>query len=546
MSFLHRQIILALNGYLVININDFESCFPPKHKKDYKVEKLPDDLYEAVCYFILVNAIRDKREGRKEHRSMMIHLSFYIDVQRQIADILRNWLDRIKSDLKSYSKLSEDETEKITNIKRLHLIWDKYKLGKKCDITWNTLLNNYLYRAVAPIDIRAVNSKTRDACLDYFNHKDDGLRVIAVGGNSLSRGLTLEGLCVSYFHRSTKMYDTLMQMGRWFGYRPNYEDIVKVWMTDEVIDWYGQITRATSELKDEIARMRNAHQTPREFGLKVRQDPGALIVTARNKMRTAQDVTFPVTVSGCLLETPRLKASPEILESNEREFKNFVNSLAENGDRLFDFERTKGNYYWEHVPSELISQLLFTFDTHPWHLNFNGIALSEYIEKKQWSNGWDVVLISGGEGDEYPGGIKCGKDILRLESTERRYIAVDAKMLSVSGTKVRVGAGECTKIGLTPKQITEAREIFIKETGKKNVPDKAFLIKDRAPILMLHVIQANYKNSSPIDLPPFLFALGVGFPMSDQDTIMANYKVNKVEWRNWTDFSDDPFDEEDF
>lgn len=125
------------------------------------------------------------------------------------------------------------------------------------------------------------------------------------------------------------MYDTLMQMGRWFGYRPNYDDLVKVWMSYEAIDWYGQITRATAELKEEIAKMRNAHQTPREFGLKVRQDPGALIVTARNKMRTATDITCPVTVSGNLLETPRLKSSRDILAENEKVFKDFVYSLAE-------------------------------------------------------------------------------------------------------------------------------------------------------------------------------------------------------------------------
>lgn len=172
------------------------------------------------------------------------------------------------------------------------------------------------------------------------------------------------------------MYDTLLQMGRWFGYRPNYGDVAKVWMTPEAIDWYGQITRATAELKEEISKMRNANQTPRDFGLKVRQDPGALIVTARNKMRTATDLTCPVTVSGNLLETPRLKASKNILASNETAFKNFVNSLSSIGDRFFDEERTRGHYYWKNVPGDNIAQLLLDFETNPWHLSFNGRALA--------------------------------------------------------------------------------------------------------------------------------------------------------------------------
>ena len=527
-----------------IDVFDLENCFPAKHKKDFVVTSLPEDLYVAANYFLLSNAIRDYRGDNTEHRSMMVHISLYTQVQNQIADILGFWLEQVKSDLRNYSKLPAQKAEQIASIRALHETWNKYNLESISMIGWEELLRTYLYPAVAPIDVRAVNMKTGAASLDYFNHKNDGLRVIAVGGNSLSRGLTLEGLCVTYFHRNTKMYDTLMQMGRWFGYRPNYQDLVKIWMSEEAIDWYGQITRATAELKDEIVKMQNAHQTPMEFGLKVRQDPGSLIVTARNKMRTATDITCPVSVSGNLLETPRLKASLPILAENEKVFKDFVASLAECGDRLDDPERTKGHYYWEHVPSDAVAQLLRDFETHPWHLSFNGRALAEFIESRQWNKGWDVVLISSGEGDKYPGGLKCGNEVLSLPSTEKRKISADSKMLSVSETKVRVGSGGCTRIGLTGDEIEKARQAFREETGKRNVSDKAYLTKDRAPILMLHVIQAKYEPDHP-ELPPFLFALGVGFPRDDHNTSVVNYKVNLVELRNWIDVPDES-DEEDY
>ncbi|MEF9839649.1 MAG: Z1 domain-containing protein, partial [Lachnospiraceae bacterium] len=389
-----------------IDTEELEEFFPAKHKKDHIVTGLPEDLYEATYYFLLANAIRDYRGDVTEHRSMMVHISLYTKVQNQIADVLNVWLEQIKSDLRNYVQLPSAQSEKIESIRELHAIWDKYELSSIVGIDWNDLLRTYLYRAVAPIDVRAVNMKTGAASLDYFNHKNDGLRVIAVGGNSLSRGLTLEGLCVTYFHRNTKMYDTLLQMGRWFGYRPNYGDIVKVWMSQEAIDWYSQITRAAAELKNEIDKMRNAHQTPRDFGLKVRQDPGALIVTARNKMRTATDITCPVTVSGNLLETPRLKAARAILTENEKAFKNFVNSLADIGTQLDDTERTKGHYYWEHVPGEAVAQLLLDFETNPWHLSFNGRALAEFIEQHSWPKGWDVVLLKSGTGTAYPGGLE--------------------------------------------------------------------------------------------------------------------------------------------
>lgn len=530
-----------------IDIEELEACFPPRHKKDFIVEELPEDLYEAAYYFLLFNAIRDYRGDLIEHRSMMVHISLYTNVQNQIQELLNVWLDQVKSDVRNYAKLPLTQSDKIRNIKKLHLVWDKYNLSGIVGIEWEKLLKVYLHKAIAPIEVRAVNMKTGAASLDYFNHKNDGLRVIAVGGNSMSRGLTLEGLGVTYFHRNTKMYDTLLQMGRWFGYRPNYDDIVKVWMTPEAIDWYGQITRATAELKEEIAKMRNAHQTPRDFGLKVRQDPGALIVTARNKMRTATDLTCPVTVSGNLLETPRLKASKNILDSNEKVFKAFVNSLSTIGTRFIDDERTKGHYYWKNVPGDNVAQLLLGFETNPWHLSFNGRALAEFIEGHQWNGGWDVVLMRTGKGSEYTDGLQCGDENLTIEGTEKRKILADKKMISVSGTKLRVGAGGCTRIGLTKEEIIEAEKAYKAIPGnenKVNVPDKAYLISNRAPILMLHIIQGDYSKSENKELPEFLFALGVGFPKTSGSTETANYKVNLIELRNWVDVYDN-YDEED-
>ncbi len=221
----------------------------------------------------------------------------------------------------------------------------------------------------------------------------------------------------------------------------------------------------------------------------------------------------------------------------------FVNALSVNGERVpVEDERTKGNYFWEHVSSDAVAQLLLNFETHPWHLSFNGRALSEFIENHEWSDGWDVVLINNGEGRPYPGGIKCGDELLSIDSTEKRQVTADAKLISVSKTKVRVGAGGCTRIGLTQDEIIEAREDFRElHPGKKNVPDSAYLIKYRSPILMLHVIDVDMSEAQNKDIPTFLFALGVGFPKTDRGNETANYMVNLVELSNWMD----PDEEED-
>ena len=527
-----------------IDREELELCLPPKHKSGFVVSKLPADLYEACNYFLLVNAVRDMRGDRGEHRSMMVHLSRFRSVQAQIADLLTMWLSQVNSDLRNYAKRHVDKAGEIASIHELHRVWDKYKLSDAAGISWAKMLKSYLYKAVAPINVREVNMNTGAASLDYFNHKKDGLRVIAVGGNSLSRGLTLEGLCVTYFHRNTRMYDTLLQMGRWFGYRPNYDDLVKVWLTEEMIDWYGQITRASAELKEEIAEMRNAHQTPRDFGLRVRQDPGALIVTARNKMRTAEEITCPVTVSGQMLETPRLKASPKILKDNELVFRAFIRDLAKHGERVVGEERAQGHLFWQHVPGSVIAQLLHNFETNPWHLSYNGPALSDFVAANVWKDGWDVVLFNRGEGKAYPEGLECGSEIISLNCTEKRKILADQRMLSVTGTKVRVGQGGWTRVGLSKAQIASVEERFRKENKKKHVPDRAYLIEDRPPILMLHVLQAEYEGTPSPDLPEFLFALGVGFPRAEYETTTAKYKVNRVELRNWADIPDESDEEE--
>lgn len=183
---------------------------------------------------------------------MMVNVSRFTKVQNVTAELIEEYMRQIKSDLENYSQLPVQQTMKIKNIQKLNYIWDKYKLESVARLTWEQLLKEYLFKAVRRIEVRSVNQKTGSKSLDYYNYKETGMRVIAVGGNSLSRGLTLEGLCVSYFYRNTMMYDTLLQMGRWFGYRDNYDDLFKIWMGEDAVGWYGYITDAFNELKKNL------------------------------------------------------------------------------------------------------------------------------------------------------------------------------------------------------------------------------------------------------------------------------------------------------
>ena len=194
------------NALIPLRRDEMDLFFPFTHKKDLEVDALPPSLYEAMAYFLMFNAIRDLRGDYTEHRSMMIHVSRFTDVQNRIAEAVNEWLVQMKSDVQNYAALPSAQREKISNLRYLRKVWDKHKLEAISSVSWDEICTKYLNRAVAPIAARAVNQKTGATSLDYFNHKDDGLRVIAIGGNSLSRGLTLEGLGVSYFYRRSQMF----------------------------------------------------------------------------------------------------------------------------------------------------------------------------------------------------------------------------------------------------------------------------------------------------------------------------------------------------
>ncbi len=531
------------NALEAIYPKEMDSFFPFSHKKDLIVDELPPSMREAIAYFLLINAIRDLRGDKKTHRSMMIHVSRFTDVQSQISGLVQNWIENVRSDLQNYACLSESKSNKINNIAFLKEVWNEHNLSKKAGtknapMEWHKFLSEYLFAAVAPVVVRSVNQKSSSKGLDYYSHKEDGLRVIAVGGNSLSRGLTLEGLCVSYFYRRSLMYDTLLQMGRWFGYRPGYEDLFKIWISVEAIDWYGYITAAAEELKQEIIRMKDAELTPMEFGLKVRQDPASLIVTARNKMRSATPVRRPITISGRLLETPRLRSESSTLKQNETVFSEFVNRLSEIGQRT---EREGTRYFWEGVDKDEVAQLIRDFKTHPWHLSFQGLALAEFIESCGEMTDWNVVISEGSAKDNEIK-LKCGADTLFIKP-EKRIVKVTNDQISISGTKVRVGAGGATKIGLSAIQRKEAEENFRKNNKKSHIPDSAYLRIKRPPILMLHIIAIDRINpktqiDAGCDVPDYLFALGIGIPAIGDEKI-ANYVVNMVELKNYCDAEDD-------
>lgn len=516
-----------------------ESFFYFKHKKEIADElyDLPESLREAIRYFILVNGITDLRKDNTEHRSMLVNVSRFTMVQNQTADLIESYLNAIKADLENYSKLSTDQALQIPRIAALFDTWNKYNVQSIAGIDWDVILHEWLYKTTKRIEVRSVNQQHGASSLNYYEYKNVGMRVIAVGGNSLSRGLTLEGLCVSYFYRNTMMYDTLLQMGRWFGYRPNYDDLFKIWMAEDAIDWYGYITDAINELKEELRKMKRQNQTPEEFVLKVRQAPGALLITARNKMRTATPVNRPITVSGRMIETPRLKADLQTIQNNENLCRSFLYELSEDQSIEYEYDEYTKAHIWRNATKKQIIELVRSFTTHPWNLNFQPVALADYISDDEGPLAlWDVAIPSGTANEPIsfqalPRSIEVYPEIRSLSKE-----ATVKNMIRVSGHHVRVGTGGCSKIGLDKQTIKK-----IRSSGKK-ITDRSYLIKDRRPILLIHVLKKN-EDDEHLDssIPDIVFALGLGFPDTGTERT-ANYMVNINELKNWVDIEDEDDD----
>ena len=172
--------------------------------------------------------------------------------------------------------------------------------------------------------MRTINGSAGDV-LDYEENKLTGLNVIAIGGDKLSRGLTLEGLSVSYFLRASRMYDTLMQMGRWFGFRDGYFDVCRLYTAAELLEWFTHIAAASEELQREFQHMVNVGGTPKDYGLRVRSHP-VMLVTSAVKMRNGTNMQL--SFSGDVSETIIFNSDARWIAQNFTAVTNWLTSLG--------------------------------------------------------------------------------------------------------------------------------------------------------------------------------------------------------------------------
>jgi hypothetical protein len=528
-------------------IDDSDDWLPVDHKSDATPGPVPDSLLTALHQFLLACAIRDLRikhrtDGHEKgiHRSMLVNVSRFTAIQNRVADQIHVEFERIRDQARLYGRLKPHEaaarSPQIALLQRL--FQDEFA---QAGVEWAEVLS-FLHDSISPIRVQAVNQGTGAASLDYSVIKEEpGVRVIAVGGNSLSRGLTLEGLCVSYFLRNSKAYDTLLQMGRWFGYRDGYSDVCRIWLTAEAEGWYRHVTDATDELKRDFARMRRQKATPIEFGLRVRTHPDTLLITARNKMATGINVVDEVrdiSLDGRLIETARLYADQQRNQDNLKVIDRFLSDLAYTQGNP-EPSPNGGAHLWRGVPASRIAELLRDFVVHPLNHDFQGDAISDFLlsavqrDDPQYAL-WTVALPTNGQQRTVP--LPLNPD-LSVPAKKRVVLLrqTPPQSLLVSGKSARVGGREDVLHGLSFEQAAAVKEEQKKANPGRIVPEDEFRAAMQTPLLVVYLLRGFERQPDAGETPYkdglVLPALGLHFPGRRDPNApkrYVSYRLNRV------------------
>ena len=427
--------------------DDAEDFYPRKQKKDDPVEQLPHTLEHAIKAYLLAVAARRIRKTSNVHSSMLIHVSRFQLIQEKTAVLVRDLISKYSAriqapnePLEDFKKIWEKDfmktTKNVVNIAKASKKPNKW--GKMRDITWDEILKS-LPVVVGYVNVKELNGKSKDV-LDYKTHENNhgtnpnwekrGLHAIVIGGNKLSRGLTLEGLTISYYLRSSNMYDTLMQMGRWFGYRNGYLDLCRIYTTKEIFTNFGLIANAEKDLREQFAKMADAGKTPRQFGLYVLQSPGRLIVTNRGKSRGGTNLN--ISFRGNAPEITRF------MPSQRHHNWNILEKFIEVLDATTKTLPTTHNLHWKDIPRDMVTSFLDDYEGHVDQQQTTS-ALRDFIslQNPDHLKNWDVVLIRNKKRKpESKIIIKTSTNTHELHAVKRKATDYDEHKLAIK----RIGA----------------------------------------------------------------------------------------------------------
>lgn len=521
---------------------DGEGWLIPNHKKTFvpryrEQEEIPPSLQNAILTFVLSCAARAARGQANSHNSMLIHVSRFKDVHGCVFAQVDNWL----SNLKRVLNFRTGGDELIAGLRDLWVndfeITSSRIRGSEIGhglpvLTW-TQVDLELAKAADKIRVQVVNSEMRDA-IDYEGNSAHGLSVIAVGGDKLSRGLTLEGLTVSYFLRASKMYDSLMQMGRWFGYRPGYVDLCRLYLTPDLELWFRHVATAAEELRERLNHMAMLGSTPESYGLRI-QSHDILLVTAQNKMRNAPE--FQVSFQGESKIQTVFFNDEATNRRNALAVASFLNRIGQPAEPAAGhggperYKSFEGRRIWKNVHGSEVAGLLAGLSFPDEARDVNSVRLASYIREQLASNElteWTIAVLAG-EGETIPLDGWLFKTIARRAvprgADTGRYVV--KTILSPRDEAIDLSKEECER-ALAETNRKRAKE----DQDPKNTPDGPEIrrIRGANPKRALLLLYPLSPAAAELTFSVPIFGVVVSFPDSNSGRAVR-YRFNTVEQR---------------
>lgn len=530
-----------------------------KHAKTWR-GILPNSIKNAVYTFILSNAVRILRNDEEQPTTMLVNVSRYVDVQNYVKEEIEIVLQQLKRYIKFDLSDNLEDNEKSKTYQSLKRNWDEqYSF---LDYDWSDICKReVLIKASEKIETRVVNGSKMSQKIDYEDNPSAS--IIAIGGIALSRGLTLKGLCVSYFYRNTNTFDVLMQMGRWFGYRYNYDDLCKIWTSKETCGFYEEISDSTEELKGDLRIMHRIHKTPREFGIRVRNESCELQITAANKMRHSFDHEEILNIYGNLFETPYVDANLDHQKSNLENIMSFI-TKAKNAGYSFDpvFNNENGARVIRNIPSAFVADIIAEAHIAP-HKKFDKMQMYKHVTESFGNSKWDVLFVNGDSSKT----ITLSDEVLPLHVVRRDYSLKDDKVLNIGNRSKLSGTAEGAKVFVKGDSIRNTvKERYDNEHSEedrtKELPALAWFqylfMDERNPLLSIFIIDLEYKDQSSTNRKKdngeykntydhkLVVGYSLGFPNTHDDSERKNkhYTMNYVGYRKQLEASIEDAEEE--
>jgi hypothetical protein len=401
---------------------------PPRSRQDRDRwdPVLTDSLQVALRYFLLATAARRVRGDAGRHSSMLIHTTQY-------ASMHHRYRDPIEAELRALRRRVDNE-----DYEDLASLWDdEIERVPASSVGEVSLHFNQIVAALPGVlaDARVVVDNYLSD--DRLSFGADPQVVIAIGGNTLSRGLTLEGLVVSFFIRTATAYDTLLQMGRWFGFRSGYADLPRIWMTADLAEYFQFLATVEAEIRTDVARYEREDMTPSEFAVRIRTHP-QLAITSALKMKAAE--LCAVSYSGRRIQTILFNhKNREWLTSNWAASEELLRECAL-GVEAKDVGR--GRFVWRAVDVSAIENFLARYEFHQDAQELVTNRITEYIRRQNEYGEllqWNVGIVGRGDHRWGIAPLRIKEDVGLINRAAVRTVAKPhANIKSLMSTEDRV------------------------------------------------------------------------------------------------------------